>query len=43
VFQDRFSLEAGTSSFRFGDHDPYVAIGVNDLNGAFFWLLRGRR
>jgi len=43
VFQERFSLEAGTSSFHFGHHDAYVAIGVNDLNGAFFWLPGGGR
>jgi predicted acylesterase/phospholipase RssA len=43
VFQERFSLEAGTSSFQFGAHDPYIAIGLNDLNGAFFWLLGGGR
>ncbi len=41
VFQNRFSLEAGSHSFARGDRAPYVAIGVSDLNGAFFWLLRG--
>jgi len=43
VFQDRFSLEVGFRSLTVSDHAPYVAIGVSDLNGAFFWLLQGGR
>jgi predicted acylesterase/phospholipase RssA len=43
VVQDRFALEVGTTSFGMRAHDPYVALGVSDLNGAFFWLLHGGR